>query len=452
MTFDTPVEVDTAGGTPRLRFRLANAGGTTPANKNLDYVSASGTAPLTFEYAVQSGDSDTSGISIGNSCLQANGGAITHATTGRTARLNHNALGNLPGHKVNGNLTPVSSTWNLIPTGLGVGDSFRLLFLSSNGVAASHTGIAPYNSFVQNRAKAGHAGIQAYSDGFRVVGCTDSTHARYNTRTTYTSTKKGVTIYWLNGNEATDDYEDFYDGDWDDEVNDKDQFGNDGPDTGYSSNYPWTGCDHDGTKANTRALGDTAPRVGRPNSSTTGNGPIGGVTTESEIFNRPMYGLSSVFRIVDLGVGVTVSKTTLTVTEEDATGDSYTAVLNSQPMNNVTVTVAGYTGTDVTLTPSSGALTFTRMNWDTPQTVTVNWTAVYSATGYNVQWKSGDEGYNNSNRRFVVDSGSTTSHTIPNLTNGTEYTIRVIATRTGANWRARSNGTRRAAWSRVYGG
>ena len=165
-----------------------------------------------------------------------------------------------------------------------------------------------------------------------------------------------------------------------------------------------------------------------------------------------MYGLSSVFRIVDLGVGVTVSKTTLTVTEEDATGDSYTAVLNSQPMNNVTVTVAGYSGTDVTLTPSSGALTFTRMNWDTPQTVTVNWTAVYNATGYNVQWKSGDEGYNNSNRRFVVDSGSTTSHTIPNLTNGTEYTIRVIATRTGANWRARSNGTRRAAWPRVYGG
>ena len=69
--------------------------------------------------------------------------------------------------------------------------------------------------------------------------------------------------------------------------------------------------------------------------------------------------------------GVTVSKTALTVTEEDTTGDSYTVVLDSQPTATVTVTVAGHAGTDVTLTPSSATLTFTPTNWGTAQTVTV---------------------------------------------------------------------------------
>ena len=67
--------------------------------------------------------------------------------------------------------------------------------------------------------------------------------------------------------------------------------------------------------------------------------------------------------------GVTVSKTALTVTEEDATGDSYTMVLNTQPTANVTVTVAGHLNTGVT--PNPATLTFTPMNWATAQTVTV---------------------------------------------------------------------------------
>ena len=67
--------------------------------------------------------------------------------------------------------------------------------------------------------------------------------------------------------------------------------------------------------------------------------------------------------------GVTVSETALTVTEGDATGDSYTVVLDSQPTADVTVTVGGHAGTEVTPTPTS--LTFTTSNWDTAQTVTV---------------------------------------------------------------------------------
>ena len=179
------------------------------------------------------------------------------------------------------------------------------------------------------------------------------------------------------------------------------------------------------------------------------------------------------------------------MTEEDATGDSYTVVLDTLPTADVTVTVAGHASTDVT--PSSTILTFTTLDWATPQTVTVTaaddadvtddtvtlthtaastdtdydgvtfdsvtvtvndndtaqvmgvtvasgnaqlevgWTAVDNATGYLVQWKSGGEAYNTGDRQATIASGSTTSHTIPDLTNDTEYTVRVTATRTGAN-------------------
>ena len=191
--------------------------------------------------------------------------------------------------------------------------------------------------------------------------------------------------------------------------------------------------------------------------------------------------------------GVSVSETALTVTEQDATGDTYTVVLDTQPTADVTVTVAGHSGSDVTVSPSSTTLTFTSLNWQTAQTVTVKagddsgtandmvtlthaaassdtayhgitvagvavtvndndtaqvtgvvvtpgnaqlvvgWAAVPNATGYRVQWKSGGQGYNTGSRQATITSGSTTSHTIGSLMNGTEYTVRVTAVRAGAN-------------------
>ena len=53
--------------------------------------------------------------------------------------------------------TFVADTWDLIPSGLSVGDSFRLLFLSSTTRNASSSSIGTYNTFVQNRAAAGHS-------------------------------------------------------------------------------------------------------------------------------------------------------------------------------------------------------------------------------------------------------------------------------------------------------
>ena len=74
-------------------------------------------------------------------------------------------------------------------------------------------------------------------------------------------------------------------------------------------------------------------------------------------------------------VGVTIEPATLTVTEGDATGVSYTVALTSQPAGNVTVTVSGHDGTDVTLSgtdlSNDNKLTFTTANWSAAQTVTV---------------------------------------------------------------------------------
>ena len=161
--------------------------------------------------------------------------------------------------------------WSLKPSGLGVGDGFRLIFLSSTKRNASSDSIGAYNTWIQGRAAAGHTDVRPYSDGFTVVGCTANVDARDNTGTTGT----GVPIYWLNGAKVADDYPDFYDETWDDEANDKNELGTNGPNTSQSANYPFTGCDHDGTEdfdtalatPRSKALGTIHNvRLARPNS------------------------------------------------------------------------------------------------------------------------------------------------------------------------------------------
>ena len=65
--------------------------------------------------------------------------------------------------------------------------------------------------------------------------------------------------------------------------------------------------------------------------------------------------------------GVVVSEATLTIEEGDS--GTYTVVLGTEPVGDVTVTIGGVTDTDVTLDKT--VLTFTTQNWDTAQTVTV---------------------------------------------------------------------------------
>ena len=198
----------------------------------------------------------------------------------------------------------VPDSWSLLPATLDVGDQFRLIFLSSTLRDGTDTDIATYNTFIQDLAATGHTDIQTHSSGFRVVGCTEDVDARGNTATTYTSTNKGVPIYWLNGAKVADEYEDFYDGSWDEERSNRNrnQLGANGRDTDLVINSPLTGCDNDGTERflepDSLALGSGGyVATGNPDSSI--RGPIGGPSSTSDTQTRPMYGLSPVFTVVE---------------------------------------------------------------------------------------------------------------------------------------------------------
>ena len=234
----------------------------------------------------------------------------------------------------------VLNGWSLKPTGLGAGDKFRLLFLSSTNTNATSFDIADYNAFIQGRAAAGHTDIRTYSTGFRAVGCTADSDATANTGTTGT----GEVIYWLGGNKAADNYGDFYDGSWAEEVNDKDESGNDGPNTFHQGNYPFTGCADNGTESllgtTSYALGTAggSVRVGRPNSSTSGDGPISGSNSLTGVTsNRPMYGLSPVFEVAANAAptftdGTSTTREFLNESIGDATADAVTRTNIGQPV------------------------------------------------------------------------------------------------------------------------
>ena len=265
--------------------------------------------------------------------------AAIQDTAGNDAATFTTGMDGVPAVTNNSTVTKtVPADWSLIPTGLSTGDKFRLLFLSSTKRTASSTDIADYNTFIQTRAAAGHTDIQDYSADFRAVGCTADTDARDNTKTTYTTTDKGVPIYWLNGAKAADQYEDFYDGSWDDEANDKNESGTDAHDTSQNVNWPWTGCDHDGTEAVTGvdsfALGTNIvdARVGRPNFSLSGYGPLNGQTNRSNSQDSPLYGLSEVFQVA-AAVVVTNNPPTVANAIPDQSATAGTAFSYAFPAN-----------------------------------------------------------------------------------------------------------------------
>ena len=102
---------------------------------------------------------------------------------------------------------------------------------------------------------------------------------------------------------------------------------------------------------------------------------------------------------------------TLTATDRDGDAGSLAFTITIAPRAPDQVT-------GVTATPAVNALR-------------VDWTAAAKADGYKVQWKSGSQGYNPATRQVPVSGGATT-YTITGLTAGTDYTVRVISTRTGA--------------------
>ena len=94
--------VDVAGGTPRLKLKLAPDGGGKWAN----YESGSGTAELVFAWGpVAAPDLSTQGIAVVANSLEANGGTLRLAGTQVDAPLGHAGLGHDPNHKVDHRLS-----------------------------------------------------------------------------------------------------------------------------------------------------------------------------------------------------------------------------------------------------------------------------------------------------------------------------------------------------------
>ena len=202
-------------------------------------------------------------------------------------------------------VTQVDADWSLVPDGLGAGDRFRLLFITSGSRRpANSSDIGHYNGMVQDKASNGHADVQAHASTFRVLASTESVDARDNTGTTHTNDDMGVPIYWLNGAQVADDYADLYDGEWDQESPARYEDGSSVALDGDSGNQAeiYTGSNQDGTVAigndgDTRALGNSTNdwvMVGTLNSSS--GGPLSSKTIARGEWRR-FYGLSGVFEV-----------------------------------------------------------------------------------------------------------------------------------------------------------
>ena len=188
---------------------------------------------------------------------------------------------------------PVYSTWSLVPQGLRVGDSFRLLFVSSIARDAADSSLATYDGFVRALAEFGHLALRPFSDHFRVLASSADTDALEHTLTSYSEASRGVPIYWLGGGKVADSYVDFYDGGWDENLPRDEQ----GTLTGRQVKV-FTGTDSDGTRhAEGRFLGSTefdGVMTGSPGQQ--GLELADGIRSKRREFS--FYALSSVFRVV----------------------------------------------------------------------------------------------------------------------------------------------------------
>ena len=100
VTFNKPVYVDTAGGTPRLEIDfVAVAGGEVWAG----YAAGDGTSILRFSYEVLPADASTDGVAVVANRLQPNGGTIK-SQGGADATLTYTALGHDTDHLVDGSV------------------------------------------------------------------------------------------------------------------------------------------------------------------------------------------------------------------------------------------------------------------------------------------------------------------------------------------------------------
>ncbi|WP_207886630.1 Ig-like domain-containing protein [Pseudomonas sp. 30_B] len=135
------VQVDTAGGTPRLSLDIGGA--TVFAN----YVAGSGTSTLVFQYSIQPGENDSDGIQVTG--LSANGGRLSDAA-GNAMNLGLNQVGDSHAVLVDTRAPEVTSVVRLDPSPTG---AQSVNFLVSFDENVSGVDSADFSVITSNSAK-----------------------------------------------------------------------------------------------------------------------------------------------------------------------------------------------------------------------------------------------------------------------------------------------------------
>ena len=180
----------------------------------------------------------------------------------------------------------VDEDWAAAPEGIGAGDSFRLMFVTSEAVRGTQRSINAYNSHAVKHA-AENGDLEPYAPGFKALASAGFVSASDNTSTD--TRYGGVPVYWVGGDRIADDYHDLYDGSWAN-VAARDESGN-----AVRDGQVWTGTEFDGTYYPSFDLGNPQARVGLAQSGSTGEEISAQNLGNSQ--ERPLYGLSPVFTI-----------------------------------------------------------------------------------------------------------------------------------------------------------
>ena len=173
-----------------------------------------------------------------------------------------------------------------LPTGVGPGERYRLVFFTSTSSQAVSTDIADYNAFVSGAAAADTA-LNALGTTWSAIASTATVDARDNV-----SNAMFVPIYNLVDAKVAFDNADLFDGGpgaWDDPllttiVNDLGTTSNGG--------YSWTGTLYDGTAAGANPLGADPARMG--DTSVYHNYYINSGDNRGPTASQPLYAISGV--------------------------------------------------------------------------------------------------------------------------------------------------------------
>ena len=387
VTFSAPVTVT---ATPKFAFRLG------AATRQAAYASGSGSAALVFARTVQAGEVDRNGISWNAIALALDGGTITQTGATTAASLTHAEQAPLEGHRVDA-APPMQ-------------------------VSASVQGMSLVLVYDEPLDPASMPATGAYTVTATVGATTTnpavsevSIYGIWVTLTLDAAPAAGATVTLAYAPPASNPVQD--------------EAGNDAP--AFSGQSVRLGPPPPPDLKQVMGVG-VAP----------GNAQL--VVTWTEVSTATGYTV----QWTSSGQGYNIGDRQATVTSGSTTRYTIPSLTNGTPY---TVRVIA-TRTGANDGPPSDEMTGTpRVPPPPPPPVTdleqvmgvgvvpgnaqlvVTWTAVSTATGHKVQWMSSGQGYNIGDRQATVTSGSTTRYTIPSLTNGTEYTVRVIATRTGAD-------------------